>query len=137
VNGAAIFGVRLEQIERRFPGLFNMRIGSVEVLPVALMDATRFSLELAHLGSGQVRLKAGTEALGELLGTDWLSDLEAQWSIRLRNTGPETAIFSGVSLEPAENAAFFAANQRGGFEGIPGAAVADAVLALEYVVHEE
>jgi hypothetical protein len=27
------------------------------VLPVALMDATRFSLDLTHLGSGQMRIK--------------------------------------------------------------------------------
>jgi hypothetical protein len=30
----------------------------VDVLPVALMDTTRFSLELTHLGTSQVRLKA-------------------------------------------------------------------------------
>jgi hypothetical protein len=30
----------------RFPGLYNLRIGAVDVLPVALMDSTRFRLEL-------------------------------------------------------------------------------------------
>ena len=51
------FLLRLEQIEKRFPGLYNVRVGMVEVLPVALMDSTRFSLDLTHTGSGQMRIK--------------------------------------------------------------------------------
>jgi hypothetical protein len=49
--------LRLEQIEKRFPGLYNARIGAVEVLPVALMDPSRFSLDLTHVGAGQLRIK--------------------------------------------------------------------------------
>jgi hypothetical protein len=67
-DGAATFSVRLEQLERRFPGLFNLRIGAVEVLPVALMDATRFSLELTHLGTGSVRLNSQPPSPGRSVG---------------------------------------------------------------------
>jgi hypothetical protein len=74
-NEQMIFSLRLEQLERRFPGLFNLRITSVEVLPVALMDPTRFSLELTHVGTGQVRLKAQPDTppdteRGEFIGSD-------------------------------------------------------------------
>jgi hypothetical protein len=130
-KGVMTFTLRLEQLERRFPGLFNLRISSVEVLPVALMDATRFSLELTYLGSGQVRLKtkAGTPApttpppppppanTGE-----WLVGVDTDWAVRPRIMGPETAIFSGLSQQSlGGTAAFFAAHQRGAFEGLPGA----------------
>jgi hypothetical protein len=121
-NGAMTFSLRLEQLERRFPGLFNLRISSVDVLPVALMDSTRFSLELTHLGSGQVRLHTEPTTSDELLGTDWLSGVEDDWSIRLRTTPPETAIFSGLTRQDiAASGSFFAANQRGAFEGLAGA----------------
>lgn len=121
-NGSVIFSVRLEQLERRFPGLFNLRISSVDVLPVALMDATRFSLELTHLGSGQVRLHAESSDPTDLLGTDWLTGLEGEWSIRLRATPPETAVFSGLTRQDVGGvASFFTSNQRGAFEGVPGA----------------
>ena len=121
-NGSMTFSLRLEQLERRFPGLFNLRISAVDVLPVALMDATRFSLELTHLGSGQVRLHAESSDPGDLLGADWLSDLEADWSIRVRTTPPETAVFSGLTRQDVGGiASFFVANQRGAFEGVAGA----------------
>jgi hypothetical protein len=120
-NGAATFGLAVEQIERRFPGLFNVRVGSVEVLPVALMDPTRFNLELTQLGSGQVRLKAGGEGPDDVLGADWLTGLEAQWAIRPRTIGPETALYSGVSRPEASESSFFTSMQRGAFEGAPGA----------------
>ena len=55
--GEVMFSMRLEQLERHFPGLVNLRISSVDVQPVALMDPTRVSLELTHLGSGMIRLK--------------------------------------------------------------------------------
>jgi hypothetical protein len=56
-SGSTIFTLPLEKLERRFPGLYNLRVGAVDVMPVALMDPTRFSLELSHLGVGQMRLK--------------------------------------------------------------------------------
>jgi len=56
-TGKVNFVLRLEQIEKRFPGLYNARIGMVDVLPLALLDSTRFSFDLTHLGSGQLRIK--------------------------------------------------------------------------------
>lgn len=118
--GRAIFSLRLEPLERRFPGLFNLRIASVDVLPIALMDSNRFSLELAHLGTGQVRLKADPASPEPLPATDWLDGIAAEWPVRLRVTGPETAVFSGLSRQDAQ-AGSFAALQRGAFEGRPAA----------------
>lgn len=89
---------------------------------MALMDATRFSLELTHLGSGQVRLHAEPTTPDELLGIDWLSGVETDWSIRPRITPPQTAVFSGLTRQDiAASGSFFAANQRGAFEGVAGA----------------
>jgi hypothetical protein len=131
-RGAVTFGLRLEQLERRFPGLFNLRISSVEVLPLALIDATRFSLELSHLGSGQVRLNGQPATPEELLGADWMSGLEPDWSIRLRTTPPETAVFSGLTRqEIAGFAPFFTSNQRGAFEGLPGASAWQVDLSMK------
>src|SRR5262249_275236 len=42
-TGEGTFIVPLERLERHFPGLFNLRIDSVDVQPVALMDTTRTS----------------------------------------------------------------------------------------------
>ena len=120
-HGAVNFSMRLEQLERRFPGLFNLRVSSVDVMPVALMDSTRFSLELTHLGSGHVRLHAQPTTFGGV-GDDWLTAVDTEWSIRLRTTPPETAIFSGLTRQDiAVSNSFFAANQRGAFEGLAGA----------------
>jgi hypothetical protein len=121
-TGRVTVSMRLEQLERRFPGLFNLRIAAVEVLPLALMDAARFSLELTHMGSGQVRLKAQSTDTADTTGADWLQGLGAVWAVRRRTMGPETAVFSGLARQDITgNAAFFAANQRGAFEGLPGA----------------
>lgn len=120
-NGAATFTLRLEQLERRFPGLFNLRVVAVEVLPIALLDATRFNLELTHLGSGNVRLRSGGQPNSEPVGTDWLTGLATEWSVRPRITNPETAVYSGLArTDPAESS-FFGMSQRAGFEGLPGA----------------
>jgi hypothetical protein len=134
-NGLMTFSLRLEQLERRFPGLYNLRISSVEVLPVALMDPTRFSLQLTHQGTGQVRLKAhpdtapGTPSPSTLNtndldveGDEWLRGLREQWPVKVHVTGPDTAVFSGLSRQDqAGLSAFFTGNQRGAFEGVAGA----------------
>lgn len=119
-NNRMTFGLRLEQLERRFPGLFNLRINSVEVLPIALMDNSRFALEMTHLGTGSVRLKTQSTDDTENLVDDWLIGLEESWSIKSRTTGPESAIFSGLTKQDLSST-FFAANQRGAFEGLAGA----------------
>ncbi len=120
-SGRTMFAMRLEQLERRFPGLFNLRISAVEVLPLALMDTSRFSLELTHLGMGALRLgkHSSVSPAGETLAPDWLVGLDDSWQVRLRSTAPETAIYSGVvRSELGGVASFFAANQRGAFEGL-------------------
>ncbi|MEH2500486.1 hypothetical protein V1294_006965 [Bradyrhizobium sp. AZCC 1678] len=128
--GHTTFSLRLEQLERRFPGLFNLRVSSVEVMPIALMDGTRFSLELTQLGSGYVRLKSQADAqtgdeilsLAETLAADWLIGLQTQWPVKARVTGPETAVFSGLTRQDLVGLpSFFISNQRGAFEGLAGA----------------
>lgn len=136
-NGKTTFSLRLEQLEKRFPGLYNLRIGAVDVLPVALLDSTRFSLELTHLGTSQVRLKAqpdtppGIPSPSPLNTNDmpvpaggWLADLQETWPIKLRVTGPETTVFSGLSRQDASAVfAFATTGQRHAFEAL-GAATA-------------
>jgi hypothetical protein len=130
-RGKTTFSLRLEQIEKRFPGLYNVRIGAVDVLPVALLDSTRFSLELTHLGTSQVRLHAqpdtppGTPSPSPLNTNElpiptggWLAELQEMWPIKLRVTGPETVVFSGLTRQDANTALPFAtASQRNAFEG--------------------
>jgi len=121
-TGRTTFALRLEQIERRFPGLFNVRVGSAEILPLALLDGSRFSLELMHLGNGQVRLQAQPGDTPNLNAIDWLSGVEEEWSVRVRTTGAETTVFSGLARQDLSGLpAFFAANQRNAFEGLAGA----------------
>lgn len=119
-TGRVIFSQRLEPLERRFPGMFNLRIGAVDVVPLALMDASRFSLELTHLGSGHVRVKNDPAAPEPTVGPEWIEGLGPEWAIRSRVTGPETAVFSGIGRHDLAPGGF-AGNQRGAFEGRPGA----------------
>ncbi len=134
--GKTTFSLRLEQLEKRFPGLYNLRIGAVDMLPVALMDSTRFSLELTHLGASQVRLKAqpdtlpGTPSPSPLNTNDlpvpeggWLAELQDDWPVKLRVTGPETAVFSGLTRQDASSVFPFATtSQRHAFEALGAAA---------------
>jgi hypothetical protein len=135
-RGQTTFSLRLEQIEKRFPGLYNVRIGAVDVLPVALMDSSRFSLELSHLGTSQVRLKAqpdtppGIPSTSPLNTNDlpvpaggWLAELQETWPVKLRVTGPEAAVFSGLSRQEANAVfAFATTGQRHAFEALGVAA---------------
>lgn len=122
-TGSAIFTVPLRLLERRFPGLYKLRIGSVEVLPLALLDPTRFSLELTSTGASQIRLKGPS---GSIPGTDassWLPPLDAVWPTRVRLSTPETAVYSGLSRAEEQSVFPFAtANQRSAFEGLGAAA---------------
>jgi hypothetical protein len=122
----ALFNMRLEQLERRFPGLVNLRISSVDLQPVALMDAARFSVELTQLGTGMVRLKAqpGTSPLNKtdlVADGDWLSNVGTDWPVKIRTSGPETAVFSGLSRQEVSSLSTITANERVAFEGLPGA----------------
>jgi len=125
-QGDVMFSMRLEQLERRFPGLVNLRIFTVDLQPVALMDPTRVSVQLTHLGTGMVRLKAqpGSSALNttDLAASgDWLLNVSADWPVKIHVCGPDTEVFSGLSRQEASSASMVTANERGAFEGLPGA----------------
>jgi hypothetical protein len=125
-TGEVMFGLRLEQLERHFSGLFNLRISSVELLPVALGDPTRVSVELTHLGTGMIRFKAqpGTSPLNSTdlpANGDWLANVGANWPVKVHVSEPQTAVFSGLSRQEAASLGMIATNERGAFEGLPGA----------------
>ena len=125
-TGVTFFALRLEQLERHFPGLLNMRISSVTLQPVALMDPTLVSVELTQLGSGQIRLTAqpGTSPLNssDLPATDdWLAAHGAAWPVKIHLSGPESALFSGLVRDEAGSLSAITANERRAFEGLPGA----------------
>jgi hypothetical protein len=130
-TGKVNFILRLEQIEKRFPGLYNARIGMVDVLPVALMDSTRFSLDLTHTGSGQLRIKGqpdvrvGAQSESVLnvsdlppADYDWTKTPRELWPVKILVNEPETAVFSGLSRQEAASAFPVASSgQRNAFEG--------------------
>ncbi|MCI0419789.1 MAG: hypothetical protein L0312_11290, partial [Acidobacteria bacterium] len=130
-NGKVDFLLRLEQIEKRFPGLYNARIGMVDVFPVALLDSTRFSLDLKHTGSGQMRIKGQPDVrLGEQSESvfnvsdlppadyDWTKTPKELWPVKILVNEPETAVFSGLSRQDAASAFPVASSgQRNAFEG--------------------
>lgn len=130
-SGKVNFMLRLEQIETRFPGLYNARIGMVDVLPVALMDSTRFSLDLTHTGSGQLRIKGqpdvrvGAQSKSvlnvnalPLADYDWTKTAKELWPVKILVNEPETAVFSGLSRQDAVSAFPVASSgQRNAFEG--------------------
>jgi Tc toxin complex TcA C-terminal TcB-binding domain/PKD domain len=130
-NGKVDFLLRLEQIEKRFPGLYNARVGMVDVLPVALMDSTRFSLDLTHTGSGQMRIKGqpdmrvGVQSESifnvsdlPLADYDWTKTPKELWPVKILVNEPETAVFSGLSRQDAASAFPVASSgQRNAFEG--------------------
>jgi hypothetical protein len=125
-TGVGTFSMRLEQLERHFPGLFNLRIDSVEVQPIALMDTTRTSIELTHLGAGMVRLKAqpGASPLNTTdldPDVDWLRNAGADWPVKVHVSGPDSSFFSGISRQEAASLNAITANERGAFEGLPAA----------------
>jgi hypothetical protein len=125
-TGQVMFSLPLEQLERHFPGLLNLRISSVDVQPIALMGPTRLSVELTHLGTGIVRLKSqpGNSPLdsGDIgVNDDWLPNAGADWPVKIHVSGPDTAVFSGLSRPEAASLSTITASERGAFEGLPGA----------------
>jgi hypothetical protein len=103
----------------------------VDVLPVALMDSTRFSLDLTHTGSGQLRIKGQPDVrIGEqsesvfnvsdlpLANYDWTKTPKELWPVKVLVNEPETAVFSGLSRQDAASAFPVASSgQRNAFEG--------------------
>lgn len=122
-TGSAVFTLPLRQLEERFPGLYRLRIGSVDVLPVALMDPTRFSVELTYTGMSQIRVKGPSVATVGSTVASWLPALDGVWPVKLRLSGAQTVVFSGLTRAD-EQAAFpvIMASQRNAFEGEGAAA---------------
>jgi hypothetical protein len=90
------------------------------------MDPTRVSLELTHLGSGMIRLKSqpGTSPLNTTdipANSDWISNSGTDWPIKVHVSGPDTAVFTGLSRQETASLGIIPANQRAAFEGLPGA----------------
>lgn len=130
-TGRVNFVLRLEQIEKRFPGLYNARVGMVDLLPIALMDSTRFSLDLTHLGASQMRIKGEPDVpvgvqsdsvlnVSDLPAADydWTKTPQELWPVKILVNEPETAVFSGLTRQDAASAFPVASSgQRNAFEG--------------------
>ncbi|HEX3030367.1 MAG TPA: PKD domain-containing protein, partial [Clostridia bacterium] len=123
INGSTIFALPLEKLERRFPGLFNIRIGNIDITPVALMDPTRFSLELTNMGYNQVRLNRGFQGDSSSSSVQsWNTDIDGIWPVKLSVCGPDTVVLSGMSRQDRDSVfSFITSNQRSPFENLGAA----------------
>jgi hypothetical protein len=135
-TGATDFALSLERLERKFPGLYNLRIGQVDMLPIALMDPTGFAVELTHLGHGAVRLKRGVSTPSRPAQGSWAAvandPLSTLWPARTHIMGPETAVFTGLNRADRDaSAPLFSAAQRNAFERRPGASAWRIAMDLE------
>ncbi len=120
-TGRVTFSMVLEQIERRFPGLILARLGAVDLVPLALLDQSRFSLRLTHQGFSHMRRRPAPGA-----------DLAEPWPADPRLHGPETAIYSGLSRQDA--ASIFpvtTSGQRNAFEGRGAAGAWEIDMSME------
>lgn len=122
-TGSTVFTVPLEQLERRFPGLFNLRIGSVDLLPIALMDPTRFSVELTYMGAAQTRVRNVGSGLPGVNVISWVPDADVHFPVKLRVSEAQPVVYSGMTRGDEQAAfPFMTANQRNAFEGFGAAA---------------
>jgi hypothetical protein len=120
-TGRATFSMVLEQIERRFPRLILARLGAVDVVPLALLDQSRFSLRLTHQGFSRMRRRPAPGA-----------DPAEPWPADPRLHAPETAIYSGLSRQDA--ASIFpvtTSGQRNAFEGRGAAGAWEIDMSME------
>jgi hypothetical protein len=120
-TGRVTFSMVLEQLERRFPGLILASLGAVDVVPIALMDQSRFSLRLTHQGFSRMRRRPIPGA-----------DSTEPWPAEPRLHGPETAIYSGLSRQDA--ASIFPVTtsaQRNAFEGRGAAGAWEIYMSME------
>jgi hypothetical protein len=120
-SGRATFSMVLEQFERRFPGLILARLGAVDVVPLALLDQSRFSLRLTHQGISRMRRRPTPGA-----------DPAQPWPSDPRLHHPETAIYSGLSRQDA--ASIFpvtTSGQRNAFEGRGAAGAWEIDMSME------
>jgi hypothetical protein len=118
-NGQAVLSLSLRFLEQRFPGLFKLRIGSVEVLPIALADPTRLSIRLTHAGSSHVRNSQRVRGRPRI--QSWLQHLDNAWPLQIQLASPQTAVYSGLTATDQQLASPLAPNQRNAFEGLGAA----------------
>jgi hypothetical protein len=119
--GRVTFSVLLEQIERRLPGLILARLGAVDLVPLALLDQTRFSVRLTHQGFSQMRRRPASGA-----------DPAEPWPAEPRLHAPETAIYSGLTRQ--DEASIFpmtTSGQRNAFEGRGAAGAWEIDMSME------
>jgi hypothetical protein len=129
-RGAATLHVTLAQLEARFSGMVNLRIAAVDIQPIALLDPTRFAIQLTHLGTSQARMRnaADSPALGAEPVPSWTADTETdgtppaltidgRWPVMGFAAAPATEVFTGISpLLQAQLDPDVAARQRKAFE---------------------
>jgi hypothetical protein len=119
--GRVTFSVVLEQIERRFPGLILARLGAVDLVPLALMDQSRFSMRLTHQGFSRMRRRPAPGV-----------NRAEPWPAEPRLHASETAIYSGLSRQDA--ASIFpvtTSGQRNAFEGRGAAGAWEIDMSME------
>ena len=128
-HGSCAFAMTLLPIERRFPGMYNLRVASVDLQPIALMDPTRFSVSLTHFGMSSIRIRQSAVDSPAFSSTDvasWCHDsgTDREWPVKVRFGDLETHVFSGLTGQgETPDEAFFRSNQRGAFEGTGAAAM--------------
>lgn len=121
--GTAVLGLNLRVIEQRFPGLYNCRITSADIQTFALMDSTRFAMQLSHLGSGVLRTAILPSIDDNLdLPISWCPTADNTYPITVQVVEPQTEVFTGMSRQEALGEIPDQANQqRMGFEGVAAA----------------
>ncbi len=145
-NESVIVPITLKYLEQRFPGLYNMKISAIELHSAALMDPTRFSVELTYMGSGVIR--TASESVDresprcditinncaltsddppvldpENLDSNWLPFASEEFPVNVLLRHVETAIFSGLSAtEESSYYQSYSSQQKNAFEDCPSAA---------------
>jgi len=121
--GSTIFSLSLRQLEQRFPGLYNIRVGAIDILPIALMDPTRFSIELTYTGTSQIRRQGPAATAPGTTTASWLPAIDVEWPVKIQLLGADTVVFSGLTRADAQGVfPFMMTNQRNAFEGVGAAA---------------
>lgn len=129
-NGWCVLHLTLLPLEQRFPGLFNLRVSSVDIHPVALMDPTRFAVNVTNLGSSAIRVRSDKTAPDDPFNKSdmpsWTAasdaELDQDWPVKVRVASPQTEIYTGVTRQDeTAGDSFFSNNQLTTFEGVGAA----------------
>lgn len=131
-DGQAVVPIPLRMLETHLPGLHNLRVGSLTVQPVALMDPLRQSIAVTHMGIGQVRRRAGSVRAQESTVGGWLPTAADRWPVAVQITPPQTQMYTGLSPADADLAAPTTTKaQRNPFEGVAAASAWHLELSAE------